>query len=846
MGRGRSSPIRPPRRRWRARTRSARRGYFDLYDGQAGFYLGTHDPKLVSSVFKAAPDASRTWMGFSLLRQDRIKAGGGEATFHAALGAHAGDWHAGALWYKAWFRTVFPDATWPAWTADTDGWMFGNVSFQRPGFQYESMTEGVLRKAIEMGFSHVQVWGSDTAQSCPCYYYPPDDAGGPEAFAKLNKSWREQGGQIGYYILPQGPSTWVFDDACKDFFGTPWERMPDWAAPPGKKEGKAWQWLLENARYGSPARKPPEPKAEWPGEMEKIRASGFRGGYPWAYTAMSAYSKPWRDWLTFWVAEKYAGDFHCTTAYLDTFHTQGYIPEYNPHLGMHGEGRGGYHRSQLAKRILEESRKRNPDFLPIMEMQCDAYQPYMAQQVGSSSMDSEMLRFTHPDHLQFEGQSGSGWGAKRFKRFNSAWMYGTRLDHREEEPWAVEVVRLRNWITRWINEARFLDDLGLEIDGNLPLASQFKGRIMLSESELNGKLHRVLSPDGTRGFLAQFWNRSRRDWPEGNATLEGRAWHDYRARIDLTPLAELDAAGTAPADWIPTRAVLLELGRPPREIRFETVYRGGRPTVEFLVPARQLCGILFVREARGVHSLLSHWDQRDFRQMDVHLYNPTQRAISGEVRAASAHAALETAKLPFSVGPGELATVSFPYADPAALRRPEIVDLEVEAEGAVRKLRAGAYPFMDDPSFEFDRFGGTYHEAAAADGKRSLLAGSKKVLNYRLEPAAKYRLSFAARALEGAFGASVDVNRILGKNNAIDGRYLRFRESFEVNDRDWTRVSFTLLTPAPFHPGNLYFLAGEGKALLLDDFRLEKLPDDAEVEHLPDTVTTMPNARDVK
>ena len=76
--------------------------------------------------------------------------------------------------------------------------------------------------------------------------------------------------------------------------------------------------------------------------------------------AMSNYSKEWHDWFVDWI-KRYVRDFHTATMYLDTIHSQGHTPDYNPHLKLHGHGRGGYRRSLLCKRIWEEGRKIDPE-----------------------------------------------------------------------------------------------------------------------------------------------------------------------------------------------------------------------------------------------------------------------------------------------------------------------------------------------------------------------------------------------------------------------------------------------------------------------------------------------------
>lgn len=810
--------------------------YFDLYDSTAGFYMGSHDPELVSTDLIAVPDASRTWMQFAITKKDRIRAKGGKISLPLVMGVHHGDWHIAATWYKAWFDTVFGRAVWPEWTKECDGWHFANISFSRPHFHFDWLPDFIFRKAIRLGLIHAQIWGTDTANSCNCYYYPPDDVGGPAAFAAANKWWKDRGGVVGYYVLPQGPSDWHFHDRSKDHFGTPWQDMPDWACPPGKKEGKSWEWAIRHQRYDRPDRRPhPGDTARWDNDLKKFESrviGTFQGAegdakveyevknYPWGYIAMSMYSEWWRDWLTFWVCDKYVRDWHCRAVYLDTYHTGGNKPDYNPYLGLHGDGRGGYLRSQLAKRIRDVGLKYDPMWLPVLEMQCDAYQVYMAQQVGSSSMDSEMMKFTHPDHMQYEGQTGAGWGAKRFKRFNSCWMYGNRLDHREPEGWAVEIIRMRQWITRWINEARFMDDLGLEID----------------DPRVTGRIHRVLHANGSRGFLVNFWNTVRREHFPDNSTIRGVAWHPTRVSVKLSPLAEIDGTGTKPEDWIPERAVLIDMNRKPQNIHFDVVWRAGVPHVEFMLPARQVNGVLFVKKAEGPQSFLARVDQRHFKQTDVHIFNPGVKTLKGTVSVKAEQLRYKTAQKTYTVEPGELVTLSFEYADGRPPVMTELVLVDIEANGAKRQIRAGAYPFMDDPSFEVGTIRHDYDDSVAFDGKHSVKAAGRKKFSIYLEGNTKYKIGFMIRGAGAAGGGTLLYDGTRGPQSEVDGTTLRFQKGFSYAKDEWRKVEFTFLTPEMYYDGTVDIRLRGKDVAHIDDMRIEVLPDDAKVEYVPNTV----------
>ncbi len=777
-------------------------GYFDIYDKQAGFYMANHDPGLYSTVMNAAPDEARTWMNFNFIRRNRIKANGGNVNYRYAFGAHHGDWHRAALWYKAWYRTVFPDYKPPTWLAESNGWLFDNLAQAGPHSCYRNLPALTFRRAILYGLPHVQIWGTDGANSCQTYFMPPEFMGGPEAMKQASQWWKQRGGKVGYYILGQGPSAWCFSNQSKAYFGVQWKNMPDWAVPPGKKAGTSEKWLMENARYDHQDRRTPENHRSKTKAQKETAAN-----YPWDYIAMSNYSKPWNNLLLFWVVDKYLRDWGCKTVYLDTFHTQADNPDFNPFLKLHGEGQGGKMRSLLAKELFERGRKIDPDFLPVMEMQCDAYTPWMAIQCSSSAKDTEMYKFTHPECKYFQGHTAQGTrGLVRFERFSSCWLYGNLFDHRLTDDWTWEVIKMRQWVTRWINAARFMDDLGLQI--NAP--------------ELKGKVHRVEQP-GTCGFLVNFWNTARREWPAENKTLRSQPWKPYKITQKLSPLGKV-------ADWTPKRAFLIEMGKAPRPLEFKV----NNGILEYEIPAIQLCGVLFVREASGPFQYLARSQQVDYKQLDVEILNVTGHDLSGNVKLTSIDFQIPDAEKKFTAKSGIMQTLVFPYKNsmPPALTSLVNVNINIPDNGN-RTLRGATYPFLDDASFEKSSW--LYYSNIASSGKRSMMVKPKisEKLMLRLYPDTKYRLTCKIRQLNPADKKVICVwfFNWKGAQGRFDGKDLYFRQNTRPT-ANWKTVEMTFKTPPMCLEMPLTIRAYNG-AILLDDFKLEKLSADAKVKHLP-------------
>ncbi|MFW5798651.1 MAG: hypothetical protein ACOCXX_03250, partial [Planctomycetota bacterium] len=337
-------------------------GYFDLYDDEAGLYVASQDPGLISTVMEASPDTSRTWMTFTMTKRDRVKAGGSKKTYRVTVGAHRGDWHAGADWYRAWFDTAFERTSWPDWLKESDGWQFANLTFSVP--HYDTLPENVFREAIRNGFRHVQVWGTNfSTGGGGNFYTPPKFLGGADAFAAANKWWKDHDGIVGYYLFPNGINAWVMWPKHTEYFGVPWSEFPKWQQPPGwdGKDG-SWEWATRNAHY-TWKRIPPQPDKKGWAKWKKHPRNRHDGFAPHPVIGMCPVAEPWLQWYKTWVVDHYVGKFHTGSSYNDTMHYGAEDPMYNPYLGLHGEGHGGHARQRWARDIRNSARKLNPDYV---------------------------------------------------------------------------------------------------------------------------------------------------------------------------------------------------------------------------------------------------------------------------------------------------------------------------------------------------------------------------------------------------------------------------------------------------------------------------------------------------
>jgi hypothetical protein len=110
----------------------------------------------------------------------------------------------------------------------------------------------------------------------------------------------------------------------------------------------------------------------------------------------------------------------------------------------------------------------------------------------------------------------------------------------------------------------------------------------------------------------------------------------------------------------------------------------------------------------------------------------------------------------------------------------------------------------------------------------------KQRLRFRLEADTKYRMSFWMKNVKGDSGMWIRYDWPWARKNAVDGYALVFEERARATDKEWRKVSFTFKTPALYHDGDI-MVGASRDGMYLDDWTIETLPADAEVEHVADT-----------
>jgi hypothetical protein len=435
--------------------------FIDLYTPDMGFYFAVQDPFLTATLLTSKAAADQQSIEVSATRRQSIRPGT-EQTYRFALAVHDGDWHAGAKIYRDFFYRHYPVNTYTPVLRDTDAWVVGGaVGHNNQNPTYQGILGDYLRAAW-WGTLHMQGWGSIANGACPTYYMPRLELGGEEDFAKTVQTWRKAGGSTGYYF--HGNSITPYFTLTDRYFKRPWSDYP------AKLRPRDWKWIERNLFYGSEDWKPP--REEWLAKTKALDAKR-RAGEPvdlqaeenaTGYVPMTWSNEALGDYLLQWI-DRYVRLYHNNTAYLDTFAFYGENADYNPYEKLHGEtARSMANRMAFLDRLFTQMRKHEPSFVALCEGVGDVFGSRLFYLLSGFAKDGNILRYTLPDQIYFQGQCNGLWTPEMaWHSTSSAYLMGNRFDNMHGFPAIFHLTRLRQRVSPFINHAVFDDTIGLTV-----------------------------------------------------------------------------------------------------------------------------------------------------------------------------------------------------------------------------------------------------------------------------------------------------------------------------------------------------------------------------------------------
>lgn len=458
--------------------------WMDLYDGQGGLYLGSHDSTLLMTELETEREWGDRSVRLGIRKYAYIPVGEVWKSEPYFVGIHEGDWHWGADRYREWASRAMRRPRVPGWIRRCDGWY--GVGFGRKGvpyigygkcFHFRDMVKK-FKEALNVGLDYMSFWGYQVIGGCYRWYYPDPILGGPEAMRKAVSAVRASGGHVSFYTnsqafhagLPKLPAQ--YNGLIPDNVERPsWDRF---------------RWSAVCHFDGSFVRQYTDNEDDC-----KTPSLGHR--------LMCQSARPWQDYQICWIAEKNVGEMGADAAYFDQVGgpPAKYCFNFNHGHEHHGAWTQGH--VQMLRRIITAARRYQKDFGITIEGCGDASGQYCSMHLLSTLAGwqrypaPEVFQYTFPHYILIDGYANGiaglaryghiPGGDKRKHALRRTFLMGYRFDLCTPLPrgdkftdFAKQVVSLRKAVKKVLYEAEFDDDLAIVRVTRGVLAKCFRDR----------------------------------------------------------------------------------------------------------------------------------------------------------------------------------------------------------------------------------------------------------------------------------------------------------------------------------------------------------------------------------
>lgn len=447
--------------------------WMDLYHAPAqeaakaaGLYFASYDPTFQQVDIEVVPDAQAKTLTMGMRTLAYLEPGEKWQSQTFVVGTHPGDWHWAADRYREDSARWLKKRDVPEWIMDSDGW-FGSGG---PNYRYSDLP-AMLGEAQWLGLNYLQCWSEMIENVGPnksrkayyCFFLPDPDRGGEKEMTEGVKKVRQMGGHIGFYS-----NFWTWDadsgrclQQWKDQV-PPGVKIPDWT------EFRNYMSVFPD------------------GHMEA-------GDYYDGYAGSCAGAEGWRNYLKFWIVDKYVKQYGVDAWYLDSFPVTMFGAARVCFSPYHGGGRPHGMGPGLVEfvRTLREASEGTVKLAITSESVGDAFMQYNSHALGLELIDGltehqkpEIYTYTFPHHVIFSGScNGAGSGLKHYYKdlakptrqetFNRVFLMGYRYDIlgyklQKDNPDMIylrDLIALRQKIKGDLYRSSFRDEIGL---GPLP------------------------------------------------------------------------------------------------------------------------------------------------------------------------------------------------------------------------------------------------------------------------------------------------------------------------------------------------------------------------------------------
>jgi len=440
----------------------------DIYDdpekrGKGGIYLGAHDRELIGCRPTYKGDGKQS-VTLTMVKYAGVLPKTKWVSNPFVIAVHQGDWHRGADIYSQWAHSWLKMPRHPPWLQMCDGW----DDFGR-----------------ELGDNFAR-WHSEGKFGLR-FRYP----GSKQAEAEFKENLAEElarGRRISHYFNGQ---CFRVDQAVKGLR----KMYPDL---PGDLRIPAWSVLgkgaVRTSGGGYVGQYCKGPREKWHVQTPQ--------GIPCYDYIMCPASRQWRDWLKYWIVEKYVKEYKANAIYLDQTAAAGIKNCYNHEHGHVHPGVWPYGSTSMVEEIVTEARKINPDFVMSIEGSADCLGQFANIHVISQSavlkdptIYPEIFFYAFPEFIIFDGYSNGRADEEGQVVFDKIFIRGHRFDLISRGAYDKAGVELRRAVKAWQYRARFRDTVGLKVSNRSVQAKLF----VRNDKTSAGAVVNIWNPRGVKG-----------------------------------------------------------------------------------------------------------------------------------------------------------------------------------------------------------------------------------------------------------------------------------------------------------------------------------------------------------
>jgi hypothetical protein len=441
--------------------------WLDIYadpdkNGKCGLYMGAHDKELIGCRPAYNGDGKQS-VTMTIVKYAGVLPNTTWTSNPFVVAVHEGDWHRGADIYSKWAHSWMKMPQPPEWLKMCDGWDDFGRDLGKPFARWHAGRKFGLR-----------------------FRYPGSKAEANKFRDEIAKE-RAGGRRISHYFNGQCFDVKYATKGLRNLYP---DLPKDLRIPPWSELGKGAVRTPNGGYVGQYCRGPRE---KW--------SVKTKDGIPCGDYIMCPASRQWRDWLKYWIVEKFVKEYGADVIYFDQTAAAGIKNCHNHSHGHVHPGVWAYGSAGMVEEIVTEARKINPNFVMAIEGSADCLGQFADIHVISKSavlkdptIYPEIFSYTFPEYIIFDGYNNGRANEEGSVVFDKIFIRGHRFDLISRGAYNKEGVQLRRAVKSWQYRAKFRDTVGVKTSDPTIQAKLF----VRNDKQAQGAVVNIWNPQGRK------------------------------------------------------------------------------------------------------------------------------------------------------------------------------------------------------------------------------------------------------------------------------------------------------------------------------------------------------------